>query len=137
MPNTDVLAPLQQALYTRLTGDAALMADVAGVHDQVPEQAAYPYIVIGEATATPQGAHDRYGRRSTVTLHIWSTYHGFSEALGVLDHLVRLLDHQALPIAGHHTVAVRHAQTVTMRDPDADLRHVAVRFAVETEHVPT
>lgn len=134
MANTDVLAPLQTALYQRLTGDTALMADVTGVYDHVPEGAGFPYLVLGEATATPQGALDRYGRRSTVTLHVWSAYRGYFEALGVVDHLLRLLERQPLAVSGHATVAVRHEQTVTMRDPDADLRHVAVRFAVETEH---
>ena len=132
--NADVLAPIQQALYTRLTSDAGLMADVTGVYDHVPEGAAFPYVVLGEATATPQGALDRYGRRSTVTLHVWSAYHGWSEALGIVDHLIRLLDLQTLTVAGHDFVAMRHEQTVTLRDPDEDLRHVACRFAIETEN---
>lgn len=135
MPNIDVLGPLQQAVHQLLTGDAQLMADVTGVLDHVPDGQAFPYVVVGEATATPQGAHDRYGRRVTETLHVWSAYHGWAETLTVVGHLVRLLDHQAVTVAGHHLVAVRHEQTVTMRDPDADLRHAAVRFAFETEHV--
>jgi hypothetical protein len=134
VPNADVLWPAQVSIYTKLTGDATLAGKVSGVFDHVPESQAFPYVVVGEATSTPQGAHDRFGARTTVTLHVWSAYHGFSEALAVVDDLMRLLDHQTLAIGGHHTVAVRHQQTVTMRDPDADLRHVAVRFAIETEH---
>lgn len=134
MSNTDVLWPLQTAIYTLLTGDTELMADVTGVYDHVPEGTGFPYVTIGAATATPQGAHDRYGRRSTVTLHVWSAYHGWSEALSIVDHLLRLLDHQDLTVDGHEFVSVHHEQTVSMQDPDEDLRHVAVRFAVETEH---
>lgn len=131
MVNADVLLPVQRAVFTRL--DAEL---TCGVHDLVPEGAAYPYVVIGEATDTPDNAHDRYGHDSTVTLHVWSTYHGTTEALGIAGELIGLLDHQPLVVDGFDTVAVRHRQTVVMRDPDADLRHVVVRFAITTEQPP-
>lgn len=133
--NADVLWGLQLAVHARLSGDATLRGKVSGVYDDVAEKSAFPYVVVGEATSSPRGAHDRFGARSTVTLHVWSTYRGFKEALGVVDELIRLLDHQPLTIQDHHTVAVRLQQTVTMRDPDADVRHAVVRFAVETEHV--
>lgn len=132
--NTNVLGPLHTAIYGRLTGDVTLMAKVTGIFDHVPEGSGFPYVTIGEATSTPDGAHDRFGARSTVTIHVWSARHGFSEALAIASDLMRLLDHQALIVNGHDTVAVRHQQTVTMRDPDADLRHVPVRFAIETEN---
>lgn len=133
MPNADVLGPIQRTLYDVLTGDVDLTAVISGVYDHVPEEAAFPYIVIGEATAVSSGALDRWGRRSAVTLHIWSAYHGWAEALTIVDHLVRLLDEQALAVPGHEFVACRHEQTVTLRDPDADLRHVPCRFSIETE----
>lgn len=134
MPNIDVLWPLQAAIRAHLIGDTALMADVTGVYDHVPEGTGFPYVTLGAATTIPRGALDRYGRRSTVTLHAWSSYHGWKEALGVVDHLLRLLDHQDLTVAGHEFVSMRHEQTVSMTDPDEDLRHIAVRFAIETEH---
>jgi hypothetical protein len=134
MPNADVLWPVQVAMYARASADPGLSGRVTGVFDHVPEGQAFPYLVVGEATATPRGAHDRFGARATVTLHIWSAYHGFAEALAIADDLLRLFDHQPLTVDGHDTVYVHHEQTVTLRDPDADLRHVAVRFAIETEH---
>lgn len=133
MANADVLWPIQTALYARLTGDATLSGK-AGIYDEVPEGAAFPYVDLGEATATPLGAHDRFGARTVETLHVWSTYHGYAEALDITNDLVRLLDHQTLIVDGHETVSVRFERAVKMRDPDADLRHVAVRFAIETEH---
>lgn len=132
--NIDVVWPIQTAIYSTLTGDAALTGDITGVFDEVPEGQAYPYISIGEVTVTSQGAHDRFGARSTITLHGWSTYHGKKEITALIGHLLRLLDQQTLEVDGHHTVAVRHEQTVTQRENDTDIRHAAVRFAVETEH---
>lgn len=134
-PNDDVLAPIQQAMHTRMTGDAALTGRVTGVFDEVPSGQDYPYVVHGEHTSTGQGegAHDRYGRRSTVTLHVWSAYHGTREMLAVVGDLLRLFDLQPLTVDGHRVLSVRQEQTVTMRDPDRDLRHAAVRFAVTTQ----
>ena len=133
MPNSDVLLPLQGAVRSLLLADVTLAGKVSGVFDSVPEGTAFPYVTIGDATSNPDNAHDRFGARSTVTLHVWSAYHGYLEALDIADDLLRLLDHQPLAVAGHDTVAIRHQQTVPMRDPDSDLRHVACRFAIETE----
>ncbi len=127
MSNADVLAPIQVAILDRLSPTLTAL-------DEVPKKTAYPYVVVGEATSTPRGANDRFGARTTITLHVWSAYHGWGEALGIVDDLMLLLDHQPLPISGHSTVAVRHEQTATMRDPDPDLRHAVVRFSIETEH---
>jgi hypothetical protein len=133
--NASPLWPIQTAIYSLLTADVALSGKVSGVYDEVPEGATFPYVVIGEHTLNPQGAHDRFGARTTITLHAWSAYHGTLEVAGLLDDLVRIIDHQTVTVDGHATVAVRLEQVVTMRDPgDADLRHGVVRFALETEH---
>ena len=46
---------LQQAIFTALDGATINDADgnaITGVFDDVPENTAYPYVVIGEETAT-------------------------------------------------------------------------------------
>lgn len=131
--NSDVLLPTQTALYGLLSVE---LAPSIGVHDEVPEGAAFPYVVIGEATVGPDNTHDRFGHVATVTLHVWSTAHGYSETLGIVGQLLELLDHQTLTIAGVDAVVVRWQQTVTMRDPDRDLRHGVVRFSISTEQPP-
>lgn len=133
MQNVDVLLPAQRALYNALTGN---LTPPTGVHDEVPDDATFPYVVIGEATATPDNAHDRFGHVATVTLHVWSSAHGYTEALGIVGELLALLDHQALTLDGLDSVVVRWQQTVTMRDPDRDLRHAIARFAISTEQTP-
>jgi hypothetical protein len=71
-----------------------------------------------------------------MTLHIWSDYGGFAEALGIVRHLMRVIDHQPIAVPGRQLVYAHHEQTVTMRDPDPDVRHVSVRFAFETNPIP-
>lgn len=132
MANTTALGALQAAIYARLKADPALTAAVSGVWDEPPEGAAYPYVVIGDAVETPDNNLAAFGSRVVATLHVWSSYRGFSQANTIAGHLMRLLDHQPLTVAGRGLIAARHEQTITMRDPDTDVRHVAVRFAFET-----
>lgn len=127
------LLVLQTALYERLAADQTLAGMVQGVFDHVPEPVAYPYVVVGEAVETPRNHHGGYGREVLATLHVWSAYRGFAEALRIAARLVELLDHRDLAAAGHATVAVRHEQTLTLRDPDPKIRHVPVSFRVVTE----
>jgi hypothetical protein len=129
--NETALLAVQAAVFNTLNGDTALSA-LAGVHDHVPEGETYPYVVVGEGVETPDNTHDNFGSRVAATLHIWSHYRGYAEALQILGHLMRLLDHQDLEVLGRGFVACRHDQTVTMRDPDPDVRHVVVRFAFDT-----
>lgn len=132
MDNTDPSWPLQVAIYERLTSDEALMADISGVFDHVPRQTEFPYVSIGSFTSTPSGAHDRFGARTTVTLHGWSTYSGRKEVAVLAGHLLRILDHQPVEAEGLHTVYVHHEQTVTQTEQSNDIRHVSCRFAIET-----
>lgn len=129
-----VAGELQRAVYTRLTGDQVLSA-MAPVFDHVPEDATRPYVTLGEAIETPVGAHDRYGRSVLLVLHVWSDQDGMTEATTIANRLVELLDHQAeeLEVAGHRVVSARFVDAAPQRDPDQRIRHVPVRFRVQTE----
>ena len=125
--------PIQAAVYDLLTGDAPLGSMIAGVYEEVPETSRLPYVVVGEAYETPDNSHDRKGRRTVITLHAWSDQKGFSEAVGIADRVVDLLDHTVLDVGGWHHVATRYDFMQTLRDPDPTRRHVPVRFSVTTE----
>ncbi len=123
-----LLLELQKAVYSKLSGDAALMAKVTGVFDSVPDSQAFPYITIGEATEVPFSAFSSVGKESTLTLHIWSRYSGFKEALDVLKRVNELLDGATLTITGYALVDMSLEMSETLRDPDGVTRHVAARF---------
>lgn len=127
------LAAIQRAIYQRLNGDAELGA---AVYDQVPEDAPMPYVVLGEATETPDNWHGGIGRNSTHTLHVWSQQPTFDEANAVADCVVQLLDHQPMPLHAAEWVvtAVRFEFAQTLRDPHPPhARHIPVRFRINTE----
>lgn len=133
MPTSPTL-PIQTAVYTLLAADATLTTTLgAGVYDEVPETASYPYVVVGEAYETPDNAHDRYGRRTSITLHVWSDHDGFSQAATIGSRVVELLDHTPLTVSGWAHIVTRFEFSQTLRDPDPNLRHMPIRFVVVTE----
>ncbi|MFJ5059021.1 DUF3168 domain-containing protein [Streptomyces nigra] len=127
---------VQRAFYTRMTNSEELMSLVTDVYDKVPEgDDLYPYVVVGEATETPDNAHGRIGRQTSTMLHIWSQYDGFGEALSILAVIAELFDHKPLDVEGLHHVSTDYefAQTLTDPEPPGNIRHVPVRFRTRTE----
>ncbi|MFJ4987894.1 DUF3168 domain-containing protein [Streptomyces sp. NPDC088732] len=129
------MLPIQQALSARLSGDEDLQALITGVFDFVPEKQAYPFVVIGEATETPDNRHGGFGRQTSVTLHVWSQYRGYTQALQIGAIITGLLDHQPLPIAGLDWISTRFefSQTLTDPEPPGDIRHLVLRYRITTE----
>lgn len=123
------LPVIQQAIYSRLTGDSVLMSKVTGVFDYVPDNQTFPYITIGEATSAPYRTFSRFGEEVTVTCHIWSRYDGFKEALDILADMNRLLaDRDDLSVTGYDLICCFFEFSETMRDPDGITRHVVARY---------
>lgn len=129
---TTAAQPLQQGTYTLLTGDADLMAAITEVRDSV-EGATAPFVVIGDVTEVPDSTHDREGLNVTMTLHIWSRYRGWKEALVILGHLDRVLHRRPFPVDGFQMVSIQREWHTTQRDPDPEIRHLPVRFRVWLE----
>ncbi|WP_017601650.1 DUF3168 domain-containing protein [Nocardiopsis lucentensis] len=121
--------PLQQAIYQRLAGDTELTA-ITGVHDEVPEAATYPHVLIGEVVEEPDDSHDNQGLTVAFVLHIWSKYRGYGEIGRILAHLDRLLDRRPLTVDGFELVAIFREHHRMLRDPDPTIRHCPVRYRV-------
>jgi hypothetical protein len=124
------LLEIQKAVYSKLTGDITLMGMIKGVFDDVPDNQPFPYITIGEATENPFNTFERKGRDTTFTLHIWSQYNGYKEALEILDRMNTLLDNETLPIAGFSLVYCQFENAATIEESDGVTRHVPVRYRV-------
>ncbi|MDX3405525.1 DUF3168 domain-containing protein [Streptomyces sp. ME02-6977A] len=129
------MLPVQTALYARLKDDATLTGMISGVYDYVPEEAPYPFVVIGEALETPDDRHGGFGRQTVVTLHAWSRYQGYTQVLRIGARVTALLDHQPLTIPGldHIVTRFEFSQTLTDPEPPGDIRHLVLRYRVVTE----
>lgn len=129
------LAALQAAIYSKLTGDATLLA-LAPVYDEVPEGIRPPYIVIGDATEVPYDSFSSRGFEATITLHIWTAPRptgtsravGYKPALDILDRVNYLLNEATLTLSDLTFVYCRLENVQTLRDGLA--RHVTARYRI-------
>lgn len=120
------------AIYARLSGDATLLATATGgVHDDVPDGTAYPYVVMGESSEAPFDSFTQQGRSVIVTIHTWSQYQGAKETETMLSRIITLLDRYALSVSGGVLTRCVFESKQTMRDPDGLTRHGVVTFLVQ------
>jgi hypothetical protein len=106
------------------------MALVTGVFDEVPEDAAYPYVSFGAITEVPDDAHDRQGLDTTIVIHVWSTYPGNAQAADIFAAVDAALDRAPLVVAGYADVTIKHESHQFIADPDPDIRHVNASYRV-------
>lgn len=135
-----MIAPLQTAIYSALTGDAALMALVNGVYDQVPQDdidasvaANYPYVVIHGQQLNNNDTDTEEGFDGTVTIHTWSQSYGNKESYEVMQAVYRALHRVNLSVVGYGLSTIHQEYSELMRDPDGITRHGVQRFRVILE----
>tara|TARA_R100000734_G_C3291741_1_gene83487 strand:+ start:418 stop:828 length:411 start_codon:yes stop_codon:yes gene_type:complete len=122
---------LQQAIFTAL--DNATINDVSGnsitgVFDDVPENTAYPYIVIGEETATNIDTKDKDAHEHTLTIHVWSQYRGRKEIKNIMSSVYTTLHNASITVSGASLVNIRHEFENTLTEADGITRHGVMRF---------
>lgn len=124
------LWPLQVAVMQKLKADSTLAGLVTGIFDEVPDNAAMPYVTLGSMTEFEEDSHTQRGLNVLLVLHIWSDYAGNSEAAQILATLVDVLDRQPLTVPGWIDVSVAMNQANTSTDPNPAIRHVNTTFRV-------
>ncbi|WP_034443512.1 DUF3168 domain-containing protein [Cloacibacillus evryensis] len=70
-------------LYAALKNNAALAAVITGIYDMPPDNAASPYIQVGDTQEVSDDLLNNTGAEITTTLHIWSRYAGRKEILQI------------------------------------------------------
>ena len=96
-----VMQTVQQALITKLTGDALLMDRVNAIYDTVPQRSALPYVMIDELVQEALPTLGESLWRVGLVLEVWTDAQGRKTALDVLERLQGLLHHGNLPISDH------------------------------------
>jgi hypothetical protein len=123
------LRPLQTAIFGKLNASADLTSR-AGVYDEVPEPAPFPYVSLGSITETPDDAHDRQGLNVLVTVHVWSKAPGMGQAYDIFAALDAALDRVPLAVPGFTDVSIRNEQHQALKDPDPTIRHINAQYRV-------
>jgi len=96
-----VMQAVQQALISKLTGDAVLMDRVAAIYDTVPQRSAPPYLQIDQIEQETIPALGENLWRVGMILEVWTDAQGRKTALTVLERLQALLHHGALSVSGY------------------------------------
>jgi hypothetical protein len=124
-------AALQQALYETLS--AALSCQV---YDDVPENAAFPYCVIGEESCRDWGTKSQPGKEVEITLHFWSQKPGFMEVKQLANAgLQALTASQALQLDEFTVVQVQFLEAGFGREDDGVTRSGTLRLGVKIMEV--
>lgn len=123
---------IQVAIKSRLNAYAGTSGYT--IYDHVPQDASFPYVVIGEGTATQWDTDDSTGSDATVTIHTWSRYRGRKEVKEMQRQIYNALHRYDLPVTGLNTVTVEWEHSETLLDPDGLTRHGILRFRIITEN---
>lgn len=142
---------VQQAVYDKLRLNVALAALLAehaydvgsptlpAVYDYVPQPAApeddtrFPYVALGEFTASEFDTDDTDGQETTITLHVWDRREGRQRAKQVLDAVYDALHDQTLSIAGQVAVLCLWEFAESVPDTDPRVQHLVSRFRILTQ----
>jgi len=114
---------LQTAIYTKLTGDATLMALITSVFDRQPQGSAFPYVTIGDCSAKDLSNKAGAGTEHKMTLHVWSREGGRTQAATIMDRLYQLLHQGTLTVSGHTLVVMHFITSAIVLESDGDTYH--------------
>ena len=127
---------LQQAIYSKLSGDAELMAMIRGVYavvdqaDDSGSDAAFPYVTIGRDSIVPWDTKTSFGAEAICQIDVWSRAGNYLEAKGIASAISNALHHQPLTIAGCSHVMTVEQSSAFMKDPDGTTKRGMLLFKV-------
>ncbi|QUS39295.1 DUF3168 domain-containing protein [Tardiphaga alba] len=126
---------LRAAIHAALKADTALIAALGGahVHDEVPRDAAFPYVTLGDGGISDISTDDGDVQEHRLELHAWSRQGGHKEAHVIAGALLAALDDAPLTPSGHRLVNLRFAVADIRRERDGRTYHAVVRFRAVTE----
>lgn len=133
----DSTGAVQAAVYSRLAVTSALtglLATGAGsVRDHVPEDALFPYIVLGETAGRPHETQAGGGLELEMTLHIYSRGEGMKELKSIMTEVHTALHDADFSVTDQTLVLCRLLSSETFLENDGLTRHGVQRFRIITE----
>ena len=127
----DAQQQLQAAIYNALTTALAPIK----VYDHVPQDANFPYVVIGEGDAREFDTTTELGQEHQVIIHVFSQGRGKKEAKGIQKQIYDALHYQSLSLSsGAALVHILFDLSGVTLDPDGLTYHGVSQFrAITTE----
>jgi hypothetical protein len=135
--STNSALALQTALRAALLADAGLVTALGGeqVFDDVPREAPFPYITIGDIETRDWSTQTSRGHEHTVTIHLWSRYRGRKQVQELIGNVDRILDGADPPLSGYRLVNLSTVFWTAQREPDGEVYRGTMRLRAVTEPV--
>ena len=119
---------VQKAIVARLRAYSALTDIVSGVFDDVPQDAEFPYVAIGDMTLIPFDTFDTVGDEQTIMIHTWSDYRGRKEVKTIQAHIYGALNRHELDLDNGTLIGCDQELSEDFVDADGLRRHGVQRF---------
>ncbi|MBL4872008.1 MAG: DUF3168 domain-containing protein [Rhodobacteraceae bacterium] len=131
---------LQGAIYSALTGDAALVALVgAEIYDApLPSGGVLPLgeqVTLGEEVVKPFSSATSSGGVHDFDVVVHSTANGFAAAKLVAAAVSIVLEDADFAVAGGHLVSLRFLKVKAKRSTAPELRRIEMRFRAVVEDI--
>ena len=121
----------QKALVARLRAE---VAEVSGrVYDRAPDNAAFPFVEIGDVVTTPLDAQAMRGGEALWQIDVWSRRGGRVEARRIMGAVYDALHWHALALEAGAAVLCRVSARRDMDDPDGVTAHGIVEVTILTD----
>lgn len=112
-----------------LGSDSTLVSTLgAAVYQRVPENASYPYVVVGNSTEVPDQTYGDKGREVTITVHCWDDTPTDDDCHKIADRVTELLDCATFSLATYTLTYSLLESAVEV--PEEHFLHIAVTFRV-------
>ena len=123
---------LQTILFSTLNGDSTLDGIVGDnkIFDNVPQDTAYPYVVIGNINVINRGTKSLDGNEYNVDIDVWSTYRGKKEISDAMERIYELLHDTTYTVSGANMVISQVRNTITLVENDGITRHGVLTLSV-------
>ncbi|KAA9009035.1 DUF3168 domain-containing protein [Histidinibacterium aquaticum] len=128
-------APLQEAVYARLSADAALAAEVGGaIFDAAPPGTAPAlYVVLGDETARDRSDGTGRGARHDFTVSVVSGAAGFAAAKRAAGAISEALTDADLALSRGRLVGLRFLRARAARAQGNQVRRIDLTFRARLE----
>ena len=125
---------LQVAIVSRLRTTAAVTELVGdGIYDNVPEDAKFPYVTVGEGDETSDDVDCVKGFEIALDIDVWSQDVGFPEAKSISNAVRQALLDPEMTLPSNALVYFNHRQTRFLREPDGLTSHAVMSFEAFAE----
>lgn len=95
---------VQEAVFAALATDEALKTVLTGLYDEAPEGARYPYLTMGDTSASANGLKDRAGAQISFSVALWSNEPGQMQVKELMEQADRVLHRGGFSVPGYELV---------------------------------